>query len=1294
MNTKKGHKMYQRMLSLLVTISLCMGLMPDTNVYAAELPEEIKGNFFTADDMGTGDDPASGESATAAEEIEIPQNGSEVHMEDTLKTQPSTTRRRAMKKASTKRYTVLVLDTSAPIDFLYNGYVMYTADTALLQVIEASEKFVEAMEDVSGDNYIAIVSYGDVTSEIISPFTNDKKALLKSLDSINHLNGIRNVHSGLTAAEELIDSVSDQNAVKNVVLFTTGITNAGPYDYTGHYNSSTVGSKWRVGGENIPIYAYANSAYAAAEQLKEKCTVYSIGLFKTLENMPEQGKDIVKFFKLCACDWASSKNHFYDVKDSSNLTFVFGQVADNILKCTGTFSYPSKGNDYTATYYYDDNYFKASSYEHNQHLATMSLCLELSAWGSEDEIEYTKKMNNAKELLNELGFIGFDHNYTDFAEEDIIGKPTKDSVGVVAANKPLSFDGKEYTLIAVAIRGGGYEREWASNVTVGKSGHHAGFSQARDTVIAFLQKYIKEQGISGDIKIWITGYSRAGATANMVAGAIDSGDVDLEGCHLELKDLFAYTFETPAGVVDPNAEDAKYDNIFNVINKNDPVPLVAPEHWNFTRYGKDIIISSPEEDDKELYEKNVAAMLEQFRKMDSYKSYDVDNFQMKKTILIIVPGKWNPLISFDYSVKLLDDTKDDKKQSKFLNDFVTSMAKNYLKDRTNYVANYQSGMRDACGIFFGTSSLKKDILYVSLTNQFLDNFYFFLLSKLTGEKEAIAQKTAECLEKSLKEAGITNYNEDEFKDAVVVLSDLLINFAEDDLKSVATLLGNSSGILQAHEPDLCLAWMQSMDTNYTTDAQLRYSTGKYRIVRINCPIDVRVYDAEGNLLASIIDDTPQPDSRVVVSYNDQGEKLVYLPVYHDYVIKLTATDDGVMNYAVQEYDHYAGETNHLSLFHDIEITKGQEYTAYLPRYSEAEVESRTGTAADTDYTLFLGSTQIPLSEELTDEKVFNAYYDVNASTEDIQKGIVFGSGIRQYGTFAKVEAIAVDGYELAGWYEGENLVSTEAEYRFRVSRDIELVAVFQESTQEKTPEGNTGDQTDQGTGDGKDNHTGDNTGDNKTETIAGVFRVITHWNAGFTGTITLTNTTDEVIHNWMVAFDLPYEITNLWNGVITSHENGVYTVENAGYNREIPPGESVTFGFCANAETETITEPTYYTLIEKPAKTVDQGYEIAYKVNSDWGTAFTGQIEISNVSSREMLDWTLEFDCNHNIHRFWNAEIISHKGNHYVITNKGYNAAIGAGQTLMLGFEASSSISSGEKPLHYNLTSVDRASAP
>ena len=33
----------------------------------------------------------------------------------------------------------------------------------------------------------------------------------------------------------------------------------------------------------------------------------------------------------------------------------------------------------------------------------------------------------------------------------------------------------------------------------------------------------------------------------------------------------------------------------------------------------------------------------------------------------------------------------------------------------------------------------------------------------------------------------------------------------------------------------------------------------------------------------------------------------------------------------------------------------------------------------------------------------------------------------------------------------------------------------------------------------------------------------------YNGEITLTNTIQEAIHDWTVAFDFPYEITNIWN---------------------------------------------------------------------------------------------------------------------------------------------------------------------
>lgn len=59
---------------------------------------------------------------------------------------------------------------------------------------------------------------------------------------------------------------------------------------------------------------------------------------------------------------------------------------------------------------------------------------------------------------------------------------------------------------------------------------------------------------------------------------------------------------------------------------------------------------------------------------------------------------------------------------------------------------------------------------------------------------------------------------------------------------------------------------------------------------------------------------------------------------------------------------------------------------------------------------------------------------------------MLGGGTYQFGSFAKMEAKAVEGAKFAGWYENGELLSTDAEYRVCVREDRHLTAKFKNNT--------------------------------------------------------------------------------------------------------------------------------------------------------------------------------------------------------------------------------------------------------
>ena len=255
-------------------------------------------------------------------------------------------------------------------------------------------------------------------------------------------------------------------------------------------------------------------------------------------------------------------------------------------------------------FYYSDGYFFENPEVYNTHLATMSMNLTVSAFGRYTDLvgdnAYANHFANVKQLLSDIGCA--DSNF--YVNKDYQMKPTYygeegrlSTIGVAISQKPIELNGEVYTLVPVAIRGAGYESEWSSNVSIGKTGEAKGFADAADQVYNQVQYYIENYGLteelaSGKIKFWVVGYSRAGATANLASKRLvdnygDKGNV-----------VYGYTFEAPMGGIEfaaldkPHTGNGTYPTIHNTINEADFVTLVAPSEMGFMRYGVDHLIGS------------------------------------------------------------------------------------------------------------------------------------------------------------------------------------------------------------------------------------------------------------------------------------------------------------------------------------------------------------------------------------------------------------------------------------------------------------------------------------------------------------------------------------------------------------------------------------------------------------------------------------------------------------------------------------------------------------------------------
>ncbi len=558
--------------------------------------------------------------------------------------------------------------------------------------------------------------------------------------------------------------------------------------------------------KDIYSYKFANAADDFAKVLKSARV--SIRTLAFMDHVANTTKDFTQRF------FENIQNAgFVDI--SQGIDFLFEYIEPNQTLLSGQFDYgvtveDHKGKrDASTQFYYTDDYFKQSSYitqrqglSYNSSLATMSLNLELSAWGSPTQANYLFKSNNVKDLLNKLDFKEFEAN------DDFKFKPTNDSIGAVLANKKLKVDQEDYTLLALAIRGGGYESEWASNVTLGTSGQHQGFDKASQDVLTFLDSYVIKHKIQGKIKLWLTGYSRAAATANLVAGSLNNGR-KMPQVTLSPADMYAFCFEPPAGTLDTfDAKKDKHHNVVNIVNLNDIVTKVAPnaENFEFVRYGEDTTLPTKEDVGDTQYNLLRDRMLRELEQIESLNDYLLDDFKWKK-------------ISLTNKSLIVNDTSKDDVLNDYLKTFINTFATEELMNRAYYVRHHQEDLRTIMAAVLGNTSNKRMVYGTEVLKILLD-------LKDNLPKDLILKKSA--LQKFGQLIGI-----DDLTELNSSALELLLEFMIKHPNLTVTLFENLQIIGNAHQPEICLAWLRSQDKNYTTPLPLlqnkRDDSDNYRV---------------------------------------------------------------------------------------------------------------------------------------------------------------------------------------------------------------------------------------------------------------------------------------------------------------------------------------------------------------------------------------------------------------------------------------------------------------------------------
>ena len=274
---------------------------------------------------------------------------------------------------------------------------------------------------------------------------------------------------------------------------------------------------------------------------------------------------------------------------------------------------------------YADKFFRRSSDSFSISLAQGSLGLALSAFRSTPDVVAPQYETYLREAgFTDLYSFGYDQPTTENSLSGIIGSKKID----------------DFTLIAAVTCGQGYENEWAGNLRVGSGDRHEGFNRAAQKLENYIRRYIRDNKIDGEKKLWLSGISRAAAVGNITAAdMIESG---------EYEDIYAYLFGVPRTTKAP----VRYSGIYNICGQYDPVSSVPLQSWGYERYGTDLYTPAQEAETSFTELASYANQVSQRLENKNYRNNPEINYQLH--LIMEFLGEFFPT-SEDYAERFQDE---------------------------------------------------------------------------------------------------------------------------------------------------------------------------------------------------------------------------------------------------------------------------------------------------------------------------------------------------------------------------------------------------------------------------------------------------------------------------------------------------------------------------------------------------------------------------------------------------------------------------------------------------------------